>query len=106
MATSMEMIAAARRATGQARAEVAKLQAQTLKIRSGKALNINIAKSLRSLITELSLAAFTVDPAEDWLTIKHALRASEQGELTRVATQLDFLVAFRRGTPNFRKSIL
>lgn len=31
------------------------------------------------------------------MTIKHALRASEQGELIRVSTQLDFLVAFRRG---------
>lgn len=97
VATSMEMIASARRATGQARVEVAKLQAQALKIRSGKALNINIAKALRSLIAELSLTGFTGDPAADWLTIKHSLRATEQSELTRVATQLDFLVAFRRG---------
>ncbi len=37
VATCMEMIAAARRATGQARAEVAKLQEQAIKIRSGKA---------------------------------------------------------------------
>jgi DNA helicase II / ATP-dependent DNA helicase PcrA len=97
VATSMEMIAAARRATGQARTEVAKLQEQAIKIRSGKALNVNIAKALRSLITELSLSKFTGDPAEDWLTIKHALRATEQDELARVANQLDYLVAFRRG---------
>ena len=97
VATSMEMIAAARRATGQARTEVAKLQEQSIKIRNGKALNVNIAKALRSLITELSLSQFTGDPAEDWLTIKHALRATEQDELARVANQLDYLVAFRRG---------
>jgi DNA helicase-2/ATP-dependent DNA helicase PcrA len=97
VAISMEMIAAARRATGQARKEVAKLQEQAIKLRSGKALNINIAKALRSLITELSLSAFTGDPAEDWLAIKHALRATGQAELARVANQLDFLVAFRRG---------
>lgn len=97
VATSMEMIAAARRATGQARAEVAKLQAQVLKIRNGKALTIKIAKALRNLITELSLSDFTGDPAADWLKVKHALRATEQGELVRVASQLDFLVAFRRG---------
>ncbi|MBL0086264.1 MAG: ATP-dependent helicase [Ideonella sp.] len=97
VATSMDMIAAARRATGQARTEVAKLQEQAIKIRNGKALNINIAKSLRSLITELSLSEFTGDPAEDWLTIKQLLRASGQDELARVANQLDYLVAFRRG---------
>ena len=97
VATCMEMIAAARRATGQARTEVAKLQEQAIKIRSGKALNINIAKSLRSLITELSLSEFTGDPAKDWLTIKQLLRATGQVELGRVANQLDFLVAFRRG---------
>ena len=97
VATSMELIASARRATGQARTEVAKLQTQALKIRGGKALNINIANALRKLIAELSNSDFTGDPAEDWLTVKHALRATEQGELVRVASQLDFLVAFRRG---------
>ncbi|RYF59949.1 MAG: ATP-dependent helicase [Comamonadaceae bacterium] len=97
VATSMEMIADARRATGQARTEVAKLQEQAIKIRSGKALNVNIAKALRSLITELSLSKLTGDPAEDWLTIKHALRATEQDELARVAKQLDYLVVFHRG---------
>jgi len=97
VATSMEMIASARRATGQARTEVAKLQAQALKIRGGKALNINIANALRGLIAELALSDFTGDPMEDWLTVKHALRATQQAELVRVASQLDFLVAFRRG---------
>lgn len=97
VATSMELIASARRATGQARTEVAKLQAQALKIRGGKALNINIANALRSLIAELAHVGFTGNPAEDWLTVKHALRATQQAELLRVASQLDFLVAFRRG---------
>lgn len=97
VATSMEMIASARRATGQARAAIAKLQEQALKIRGGKVLNVNIAKSLRDLITTLALSEFTGDPAEDWLTVKHALRVTEQDELVRVASQLDFLVAFRRG---------
>lgn len=97
VATSMEMIAAARRATGQGRKEVAKLLEQANKIRSGKALNINIANSLRGLISALALSDFNGDPAKDWLAVKNALRAANQGELTRVADQLDFLVAFRRG---------
>ncbi|QRO31676.1 UvrD-helicase domain-containing protein [Chromobacterium violaceum] len=97
VATSMEMIAAARRATGKAHTAVAKLLEQASKIRGGKAININIANALRSLISGLSLAGFRGDPAEDWKTVKHALRAANQGELTRVADQMDFLVAFRRG---------
>lgn len=97
VATSMEMIALARRATGQARNEVAKLQAQALKIRAGNALNINIARALRGLLMQLRASGFEGDPAEDWLTVKDALRSTEQGELVRVASQLDFLVAFRRG---------
>lgn len=97
VATSMEMIAAARRATGQGRKEVAKLLEQANKIRNGKALNIKIAVALRALISSLSLSDFTGDPSQDWLAIKYALRAANQGELSRVANQLDFLVAFRRG---------
>lgn len=97
VATSMELMASARRATGKGQKEVAKLMDQAIKIRSGKALNINIANALRNLITGLALKSFSGDPAADWLTIKHALRLANQDELSRVANQLDFLVAFRRG---------
>jgi DNA helicase-2/ATP-dependent DNA helicase PcrA len=97
VATSTELIAAARRATGQGRKEVAKLLEQANKIRGGKVLNINIANALRGVISELATSDFSGDPAEDWLAVKHALRATNQDELTRVAAQLDFLVAFRRG---------
>lgn len=97
VATSIELIAAARRATGQARAAVGKLLEQAGKIRDGKALNINIVKALRALIAGLHADGFTGDPATDWLAVKHALRATGQDELLRVASQLDFLVAFRRG---------
>lgn len=97
VATSMELIAAARRATGQGKAAVNKLLEQVGKIRAGKTLNINIVKALRGLIAGLHHDGFTGDPATDWLTVKHALRATSQGELLRVASQLDFLVAFRRG---------
>lgn len=97
VATSMEMIAIAKRATGKGATEVAKLLAQANKIRSGKVLNIKLANALRGLISALAAADFSGDPAEDWLTVKRSLRATNQGELTHVAAQLDFLVAFRRG---------
>lgn len=97
VATSMELIAAARRATGQGKAAVTKLLDQVRKIRAGKTLTINIVKALRGLIVALHIDGFTGDPATDWLAVKHALRATGQDELLRVAAQLDFLVAFRRG---------
>jgi DNA helicase II / ATP-dependent DNA helicase PcrA len=97
VATSIGMIAAARRATGQGKAAVDRLLEQAEKIRGGKPLQINIAKALRALIVELHVEGFTGDPATDWLFVKHVLRATGQAELLRVAAQLDFLVAFRRG---------
>lgn len=97
VATSMELIAAARRATGQSRKEVAKLLEQANKIRNGKTINVNIVVALRALIASFSLSDFSGDPAQDWLAVKHALRGANQDELSRVANQLDFLVAFRRG---------
>ena len=97
VATSMELIAAARRATGQSRKEVTKLLEQANKIRNGKNLNVNIVVALRALISSLCLSDFSGDPAQDWLTVKHALRGGNQDELSRVANQLDFLVAFQRG---------
>lgn len=97
VATSMEMIAAAKRATGKGAKDVAKLLEQANKIRSGKALNVNIANALRGLISALAVSDFSGDPAEDWLTVKHKLRSTNQDELMHVAAQLDFLVAFRRG---------
>lgn len=97
VAASMELIAAARRATGQGKTAVAKLLEQAGKIRAGKTLNINIVKALRSVIAQFQIAGFTGDPAHDWISVKQALRATGQEELLRVAAQLDFLVAFRRG---------
>jgi len=97
IATSMELIADARRATGRAKAAVGKLLEQAGQIRGGKTINIKIVKALRTLILGLHADGFTGDPAADWLSVKHALRATGRDELLRVVSQLDFLIAFRRG---------
>jgi DNA helicase II / ATP-dependent DNA helicase PcrA len=97
IATAMEMIAAARRATGGARTEVAKLLAQAAKVREGKPPKTNLVAALRALINEIDQAGLTGDPAKDWQSTKVLLRNSGQAELVRVAAQLDFLVAFNRG---------
>lgn len=97
IAACMEMIAAARRSTGQAKTAVAKLLEQSGKIKAGKAVNVNVVKALRQVITSLRETGFKGDPGADWLAVKHAMRATGQSDLMRAASQLDFLVAFRRG---------
>lgn len=97
VATGMELLAAAKRATGTGKVAVDKLLEQALKIRAGKALTINIANALREVIGRIREEGFSGDPAADWLFVKHALRQTGQAELMRAASQLDFLVAFQRG---------
>lgn len=97
IASSIELIAAARNATGQAKTAIAKLKAQALQLRAGKQLKINLVIALRGVLLTLSTSPFTGDPAQDWLAVKTSLRTSGQSELLRVADQLDYLVAFRRG---------
>lgn len=97
VATCMELLASAKSATGTGKPAVAKLREQASKIRAGNALGLNIANALRQVIGRLQADGFTGDPSADWLTVKHRLRESGQAELARAASQLDFLVAFRRG---------
>lgn len=97
IAVCMELIAAAKKSTGTKKVAVNKLLEQATKIRSGKVLTTNLVNALRSVIARIHKEGFTGDPAVDWLFIKHALRATGQEELTRAATQLDYLVAFQRG---------
>jgi DNA helicase-2/ATP-dependent DNA helicase PcrA len=97
IATCMELIAAARRSTGGAKAAVDKLLEQAAKIRAGKAVNIKLVAALRDILAQLRRDGLTGDPAADWLQVKRYLRASGREELIRCASQLDYLVAFRRG---------
>ncbi|MGF6411493.1 UvrD-helicase domain-containing protein [Paraburkholderia sp. MM5482-R1] len=97
IATCMEMLARAKAATGQGKKAVAKMREQAAKIRFGKSLHISIAKAFRSVLDSLSSSPFSGDPGKDWSRVKQALRASGQEDLIRAASQLDYLVAFRRG---------
>ncbi len=97
VATCMELLAAAKSATGGAKKPVETLLRQAASIRDGKPLKINIAEALRATIGILRTEGLSGDPAADWLKIKRILRDSGQAELQRAASHLDFLVAFRRG---------
>ncbi|TCW87009.1 ATP-dependent helicase [Burkholderia sp. SRS-46] len=97
IATAIEMLARAKSATGQGHKVVAKLREQAAKIGQGKSLSINIAKAFRVVLDALHAKPFSGDPGKDWTRVKHALRDSAQEELTRAASQLDYIVALRRG---------
>lgn len=97
VATCIELLASARRATGTGKAEVAALQQRAQQIRAGKPAKVNIVKALRGVLAALRGTPFTGDPPADWLLAKRALRESGEAALVRAARQLDFMVAFQRG---------
>ncbi|MFX1689848.1 UvrD-helicase domain-containing protein [Paraburkholderia sp. A2RI-6] len=97
IATAIEMLARAKSATGNGHKAVAKLREQAAKIRQGKSLSINIAKAFRAVLDALHATPFSGDPGKDWTRVKHTLRGCAQEELTRAASQLDYIVALRRG---------
>ncbi|MFL9954221.1 UvrD-helicase domain-containing protein [Paraburkholderia nemoris] len=97
IATAIEMLARAKSATGKSQKVVMKLREQAVKIRQGKSLSINIAKAFRAVLEALRATPFSGDPAKDWTRVKKALRDSQQEELTRAASQLDYIVPLRRG---------
>ena len=39
----------------------------------------------------------TGDPGRDWTQVKRLLRESDQAEISRIASDLDYLIAFNRG---------
>ncbi len=97
VATCIELLANARRATGTGKAEVAALQLRAQQIRAGKPPKVNIVKALRVALAALRSSPFSGDPPADWLSAKRALRESGEAALIRAARQLDFMVAFQRG---------
>jgi DNA helicase II / ATP-dependent DNA helicase PcrA len=97
VATCIELLASARRATGTAKAEVATLQQRAQQIRAGKPPKVKIVKALRGVLATLRVSPFAGDPPADWLLAKRALRESGEAALVRAAQQLDFMVAFQRG---------
>jgi DNA helicase-2/ATP-dependent DNA helicase PcrA len=97
IATCIELLASAKRATGKGRTEVAKLLQRAGEVRAGTAREVNLIKAIRNLLTSIRSSTLSGDPAADWLFVKRQLRMPDQAELSRAAQQLDFMVAFRRG---------
>ena len=95
LATALELLATAKRAAGLAAAKQWQLWA--LKVSGGTVPTARFVQSVLRVMDELRGQGFSGDPAKDWNGIKRALRNVGDGDLTGVAKNLDYLVAFNRG---------
>lgn len=95
LATALELLADAKRASGLAQAKQWQLWANAT--RSDKLPRAGFVRALLDMMDHLRSQELTGDPARDWIHIKKALRASGDVEISKVAKNLDYLVAFNRG---------
>jgi len=95
LATALELLANAKRAGGLAAAK--QWQEWALKVRAGKMPTAGFVKSVLAVMDDLRAQKYSGDPAKDWNQVKRSLRNVGNGELTEVAKNLDYLVAFNRG---------
>jgi DNA helicase-2/ATP-dependent DNA helicase PcrA len=95
LATALELLATAKRAAGLVAAT--QWQVWALKVRGGKVPTAKFVQSVLGVMDELRGQGFSGDPARDWNRIKRALRDVGDGDMTEVAKNLDYLVAFNRG---------
>lgn len=95
LAIALELLATAKRAGGLAAAK--QWQEWAIKIRLGKLPSAGFVRAILAVMDDLTVHRFVGDPAKDWNQVKHSLRNSGSEELTGVARNLDYLVAFNRG---------
>ena len=95
LATALELLSSAKRANGLAVAN--QWQVWALAVQAGKVPRAKFVQSLLSVMDDLRNQGFSGDPGKDWTGIKRALRQVGDAELTNVAKNLDYLVAFNRG---------
>lgn len=95
LATSLELLANAKRANGLAAAKQWRIW--SLKVREGKVPSATFVQSVLRVMDDLRAQGFTGDPAQDLNRVKRALRDVGDSALTDVARNLDYLVAFNRG---------
>lgn len=95
LATGLELLATAKAAVGLAVAK--QWAAWALICQEGKLPKAKFVRAVLWVMEELRSLPFTGDPAIDWNRIKRLLRNANDRDLTDVAKNLDYLVAFNRG---------
>lgn len=99
MAKCLEMLAAVRRTAGSRAAiqDAAKYLKWAQEILQGKSAKAQLPRAIEALIIGARAIELSGDPGRDWTQIKRLLRASNQVEISRIAGDLDYLIAFNRG---------
>jgi DNA helicase-2/ATP-dependent DNA helicase PcrA len=99
MAKCLEMLAAVRRADGSKTAilEAKKYLKWSLEILQGKERETKLSCAIKTLVRGAQTLRFSGDPGQDWTKIKGLLRKSSQPEIHKIASNLDYLIAFNRG---------
>lgn len=95
LGVGLDLLATSKRAVGLAAAN--QWREWALKCHQGKVPKAHFVQSVLWVMDELRAQPFTGDPAKDWNRIKRTLRDAGEGDLTEVAKNLDYLVAFNRG---------
>lgn len=99
IAKCLEMLAAVKRVAGTKTAiqTATKYLKWAQEIVKGKPVTAQLPHAIEILVNKTRALQFTGDPGTDWLQIKRLLRESNQEELSCIASDLDYLVAFNRG---------
>lgn len=99
VAKCLEMLAAVRRTAGSRAAiqDAAKYLKWAQEILQGKSAKAQLPRAIEALIIGARAIELSGDPGRDWTQIKRLLRASNQVEISRIAGDLDYLIAFNRG---------
>ncbi|HEY5779106.1 MAG TPA: ATP-dependent helicase [Terrimicrobiaceae bacterium] len=99
IARCLEMLAAIRRVAGSKAAlqEAEKYLKWSLEIIKGKAGKAQLPRSVEDLVNGARALQLTGDPATDWSRVKRLLRESDREDIRRIASHLDYLIAFNRG---------
>ena len=95
LATALELLADAKRASGMALAKQWRLWANAT--RANKLPRAGFVSALLDMMDDLRAQIFTGDPSRDWIRVKKSLRESGNADISQVAKNLDYLVAFNRG---------
>ncbi len=95
----LTMLASMQRAGGTSTGikNATKLRGWANSLADGRTLNWPKIKSIQAMFAERQAVIFTGDPHKDWLTVKGILLRSSDADLRKIAGDLDYLVAFRRG---------
>lgn len=95
----LTMLAAMQRAGGTSTGNknATKLVGWANNLAEGRILNWPKVKAIQAMFASRRALIFTGDPYKDWLAVKRLLLSSTDADLRKIAGELDYLVAFRRG---------